>query len=80
MATITITMSISDAAAILHADAFRGIGKIERKGGAIKDGIWNIALHIPRMSPTRFENVVKRVLTKNLTEQGITPLSIEYSE
>ncbi len=31
-----------------------------------------------RMSETRFNNVVCRVLTKNLTDQGVIPISIEY--
>lgn len=76
MATITI---IHNAAAI-KATLLVGIGEITGVSFSIQNGFGLTKLTIHRMSETRFENVVKRVLTKNLTEQGITPLSIEYSE
>jgi hypothetical protein len=77
MATITIKgEGVVDLA--LFGLGFKGIGKVESID--FHSEFDTIELNIPRMSYTRFENVVKRVLTKNLTEQGITPLSIEYSE
>lgn len=75
MATITIKF---DGEVELKHSSLRGIGEI-RKMFYDTSKSW-VRLTIPRMSETRFENVVKRVLTKNLTEQGITPISIEYSE
>jgi hypothetical protein len=77
MATITIKIEREITLSFLGDLSFRGIGAIE-DGGLLNPT--TIQLVIPRMSETRFENVVKRVLTKNLTEQGITPLSIEYND
>jgi hypothetical protein len=75
MATITI---VHDKNKDLYRSKFIGIGKVEKAYWDEKTKA--TVLVIPRMSPTRFENVVKRVLTKNLTEQGITPIEITYSE
>jgi hypothetical protein len=73
----TITIKFEGQVELKHA-TFRGIGEIKKMLYDTNKS-W-VKLTMPRMYHSRFENVVKRVLTKNLTEQGITPLSIEYSE
>jgi hypothetical protein len=75
MATIAIKF---DGGVELKHSAFRGIGEI-KKWSYDTTKSW-VKLTIPRMPYNRFNNVVCPVLTKNLTEQGIVPLSIEYSE
>lgn len=77
MATITISVNKDIE---VPQSVLKGIGRIDRILTVTVIDTLYVDLIIPRMSSTRFENVVKRVLTKNLKEQGITPIDIKYSE
>lgn len=73
MAKIIIRLEKNE---VLPNQAFRGIGKVEDVA------YWEnmILLTIAGIHESRFNNVVKVVLEKNLKEQGVTPISITYAD